>query len=224
MDILFIILNELALLGIAFIAAVAVITIHEYAHAFVSWRLGDKLPKFNRRLTLSPLPHIDIVGVLFFMLTGFGWGKPVETSPKHYKNKKEGTILVGISGSLASLAVAIFGCFILKVIEYKTLMGTLSLVGYAATYLEQFAKYLYIFSFNLAIISLIPMHPFDGFAVWGKLITPKSQFKFFQYQNVALTIFLILVLASPEILNSLISPIRNIIVGIPISSIVKLII
>lgn len=223
MNLLINIFEALAILGVSLLAAMVVVTVHEFAHAFTSWRLGDKLPRFNRRLTLSPISHTDIVGALFFMQTGFGWGNPVETSPKHYKNKKKGTILVGVSGPLASLALAVAGGLVLRVIEVMTVAGAFPIVGFPAALLENFVRAVYFMSFNFAVISLIPMHPFDGFMVWGKVISPKSQFTIFQHQGLILTIFLLVVLIAPSVIEMPIGFLRQIIVGLPASGIADLV-
>ncbi len=212
-------LKVLGSFGIWFLAAVVVVTVHEYAHAFTSWRLGDKLPKFNRRLTLNPVSHTDIVGILFFMATSFGWGRPVEISPKHYKDKKKGVVLVGLSGPIASVMLAVAAAVLVKVLSIS---GNLNLPIYILDYLSQFFSKIYLYSFNLAIISLIPMFPFDGFMVWGKIISPKGQFKLFQYQNLMLTIFLVIILISKDFIDIFIAPVRNI-VGGSISGIIELI-
>lgn len=221
MDILLRILNELALVGVTFLAAVVVVAVHEYAHAFTSYKLGDNLPKLNRRLTLNPLSHIDMVGILFFMMQGvigagamqnaFGWGKPVETSPRNYKDKKKGNMLAGLAGPLASIGLAVAALVFIQAIKIQTLTGAWNLVGYASDYLAGFLNGIYYFSFNLAFISLIPMSPFDGFLIWGKLISPRRQFMLFQYQRFMFTIFLLIVLIAPAALAMLISPIRAVI-------------
>ena len=61
-------------------------TFHEYAHAFVADKLGDKTPRFQGRLTLNPLVHIDPMGFLAVIIFRFGWAKPVQTNPSAYKN------------------------------------------------------------------------------------------------------------------------------------------
>ncbi len=208
MEILLRFSNQIALLGISFVAAVLIVAVHEYAHAFTSWRMGDRLPKFNRRLTLNPLSHIDIPGILFFVYTGFGWSNPTETSPRNYKDKKKGSMLVGFAGPLASLALAAVGCLAWKYIEVSTILGSFPLSGYAGAYVEQFVRDIYHFSFNLALLSLLPLPIFDGFLIWSKVISPKNQFYIYQYQNFALTMLLLVFLILPESLEMLISPIR----------------
>ena len=222
MDIGFKILNQLILLGLVFISASAVVTIHEFAHAFVSWKLGDKLPKFNKRLTLNPSSHIDIVGIFFMMTTGFGWGKSVETSPRNYKDKQKGTILAGLAGSLVSLALAILVLIPISVLKQQSLANELKLSIPAATYLGAFLSYIARFSFNLAFISLLPINPFDGFMIWGKIIKPKIQFVILQYQSMIFTMLLLIILIIPDFLQALISPVTGIFEW-SIGSIVRLI-
>ena len=66
------------------------LTGHELAHAWVSTKLGDPTPRLNGRLTLNPLAHLDLVGTLLMIFTGFGWAKPVMVDPRYYKNQKRG--------------------------------------------------------------------------------------------------------------------------------------
>lgn len=64
------------------------ITFHEYAHARVSYSLGDPTPKWRGRLSLNPLVHLDPIGLLMLWLFRFGWAKPVEINPSYYKAQK----------------------------------------------------------------------------------------------------------------------------------------
>lgn len=206
MDLLLRIGNSFALLGISFIAGIIVITVHEYAHAFTSWKLGDNLPRFGRRLTLNPLRHIDLVGLLFMVQTGFGWGKPVQTSPKNYNDKKKGIILNGASGPLASILLAAFAGLILAFLDIRLEEGKMFLTGYKEIYLLTFLKEIFFFSLNLAFVSLIPIRPYDGFMIWGGVIPPQNQFKIFQYQGILLAVFLLIILISPNIFTSVTRP------------------
>jgi Zn-dependent protease len=65
------------------------ITVHEFSHAIVSYKLGDPTPKFQKRLTLNPIDHIDPFGLVSLILVGFGWGRPVQIDPRYYKNPSE---------------------------------------------------------------------------------------------------------------------------------------
>ena len=67
-----------------------VMPIHEFAHAFVAYKLGDDTARLSGRLTLNPLAHVDLVGALMIFLVGFGYAKPVPVNPRNFKNPKGG--------------------------------------------------------------------------------------------------------------------------------------
>lgn len=221
MEILIKLGNGIALLAISFLSAIVVITFHEFAHAYTSFRMGDKLPKFNRRLTLNPASHIDFIGLLFMVQTGLGWGNPVETSARNYKDKKKGNVLVGLSGLMASLMLGMVACAVLSVVLELGSKGMLSMPKYATVYTTAFLKSVFIMSFNYAFISLLPLKIYDGFMIWGGVIPPASQFKMFQYQGIIISIFILIILISPDIFLIFIEPLRAL-VGASIDSLVKL--
>ena len=82
------------------------LTIHECAHGWVSSRLGDPTPRIQGRMTLNPLAHLDIMGTILMILTGFGWAKPVQVNPMYYKDRKKGMALVALAGPLSNLFMA----------------------------------------------------------------------------------------------------------------------
>src|SRR6056297_2015937 len=83
------------------------IIFHELAHAITADKLGDPTPRSYGRLTLNPLAHLDLFGLIAFLLIGFGWAKPVPINPNYFKDPKKGNILVSISGPLANIFIAI---------------------------------------------------------------------------------------------------------------------
>ena len=82
------------------------IVIHEYAHGWISYKLGDPTAKQAGRLTLNPLKHLDPLGVLCMLFFHVGWAKPVPINPCYYKNKKKGIITVSLAGPLANFILA----------------------------------------------------------------------------------------------------------------------
>ena len=86
--------------------AVAIaLSVHEFAHAFVSYKLGDISQKQRGRLTLNPLKHLDPFGTLSLIFFGFGWAKPVQVDPYFYRNKKDGMIWTAMAGPLMNFIV-----------------------------------------------------------------------------------------------------------------------
>ena len=82
------------------------LVVHECSHGYVSTKLGDPTPRIQGRLTLNPLVHLDLMGTVLMLLTGFGWARPVEVNPMYYKDRKKGMALVAFAGPLANLLLA----------------------------------------------------------------------------------------------------------------------
>ena len=88
------------------LAVIFSLTIHEFSHSFVAYKLGDDTPKKMGRLTFNPMAHFDALGLFSFMFLGFGWAKPVPINPFNFKKIKRDTFLVSISGIVANLIFA----------------------------------------------------------------------------------------------------------------------
>ena len=87
------------------------ITIHELAHGYISYKLGDPTAKNAGRLTLNPLKHLDILGTIMILISGFGWAKPVPINPIYYRDRKKGTMLVSLAGPLSIFFLHYFFLF-----------------------------------------------------------------------------------------------------------------
>ncbi|MFH1671122.1 MAG: site-2 protease family protein, partial [Patescibacteria group bacterium] len=80
------------------IAILIAISVHEWGHGFVAYKLGDPTAQMDGRLSLNPLAHLDPIGTLMFLIIGFGWAKPVPIDPRYFKNHKRDTTLVALAG------------------------------------------------------------------------------------------------------------------------------
>ena len=136
------------------------LSLHEFAHAWVSDKLGDPTPRRQGRVTINPMAHIDWVGFIALLLVGFGWGKPVEIDPRYYKHRRRDEFLVAIAGVTMNLIVALILSIPARFMM-KTFTGGVSDLVYNV-YLIIF----YAISVNivLMIFNLIPCPPLDG---WG---------------------------------------------------------
>jgi Zn-dependent protease len=139
------------------------LTLHELAHAWVAWRLGDPTAKSQGRLTLNPLAHVDPLGTLMFVLTAlianlpFGWAKPVPVDPRYFKRAKEGMAIVAAAGPLMNFLLALV-C--LAVYRHVDLSGDLSAVVEKA----------WIVNVVLGLFNLIPVPPLDGSRIVGAVM------------------------------------------------------
>lgn len=157
-------------------------TFHEYAHAYVADKLGDKTPRFQGRLTLNPIAHIDPIGFIAVLIFKFGWAKPVQTNPSAYKNYHKDDLKVSLAGPIANFIVAIVVALLLGVyvrFAYGILPSSLADVLYSMIYMTL------VININIGLFNLIPIPGLDGFSLLRDL-SPKTFYKyedkFYQYQ------------------------------------------
>ena len=135
-------------------------TFHEYAHAITADRLGDKTPRFQGRLTLNPIAHIDPIGFILILLVGFGWAKPVQTNPSAYKNYYKDDLKVSLAGPLANLVLGfIFALLGVLFEKFSPLQGGLNGIIISILYITAQLNCLLFF------LNLVPIPGFDGFHI-----------------------------------------------------------
>ncbi len=195
---------------IILLAIVLVISIwfHEYAHAIVSYKLGDPTPKIQWRLTPNPLKHLDPIGFLMIFLIHFGWWKPVEVNPMYYKNKLRDELLVALAGPFTNFLIAFIWGFIYILFSKLNLLDPL---------VSEFLNLLIIINIALAVFNLLPIYPLDWYRII-KFLKP-SWWYFMEKNALYFTILLFLLVFLPwnlvwKIIDSVVTPIYNLIIFI----------
>jgi Zn-dependent protease len=132
------------------------VTVHEVAHGWVADRLGDPTARLAGRLTLNPLPHIDPLGALAFVLAGFGWARPVPVSARNLRRPVRDMAWVAAAGPLSNFLVAFLGLVAL------VLISRVLDAPFVARPVAGMLRFVYTFNLGLAIFNLIPLPPLDG--------------------------------------------------------------
>ena len=186
-----------ALLALA--AFIVSVSVHEFGHAFVADRLGDRLPRTQGRLTLSPLAHIDLIGTIVMPLLGallpggyplIAWGKPVQTNPRNYTSRlprRVGHMLVSLAGPAMNLVLAV-GVSIVFILLGKS--GHLS-----PTVAGILVRYFLALNIALMFFNLIPLPPLDGAAVLSGFLPEALQFIPRTLQRYGTVLFFVLFLS-----------------------------
>lgn len=170
------------------------LTGHEFAHGWVSSKLGDPTPERGGRLTLNPLAHLDVVGTILMILTGFGWAKPVMVDPRYYKDRKKGMALTAIAGPLANLIMAFIAMFIYAVLYYAVLKTGIT-AGMLVTFLSQFMIALAVRNLCFMIFNIIPIPPLDGSKVLGMFLPDRTYYTMLQYERYCMLLIMVLSLS-----------------------------
>jgi Zn-dependent protease len=171
---------------ISVIPALICIILHEMSHAYVAYRLGDNTAKSLGRLTLNPIKHLDIFGLLAMMFIGFGWAKPVPIDYRNFKHPKRGMALTALAGPVTNLLIAVVTLFI-----YGLLIIPLSAGAVGATVLKMIHR-LALFSTSLAVFNILPIPPMDGSKVFFAIASDELYFKLMRYERFGFILILIL--------------------------------
>jgi len=187
---------------IALIVLVCSIGVHEFAHALVADKLGDPTPRAKGRLTLNPLAHVDMVGMMFILFWGFGWGKPVPYDPFNLRKPSRDAALIALAGPVARLLFALLGAILLRMIPNA--------------FIQTVAAYVILLNVTLGIFNLVPLSPLDGFQVVAGILPAEKRAEWLslsRYGILVLLLFLLPIVNGQSPLFILIQPAINFLLG-----------
>lgn len=176
---------EQLLLGIP--ALLLAISVHEFAHGYAAYRLGDPTAKHQGRLTLNPLAHLDPIGAIMLLVFRFGWARPVPINPVYFKDRKRGTLIVSIAGPLSNFLMAWLFYNLAQVVPRW--MPTWSLHLTTRLFLELNVAY----NLGLAAFNLLPLPPLDGSKIVSSLLPPRWEYNYLRYAQYGPFVLMLLV-------------------------------
>ncbi len=184
------------------------LTLHEFAHGYVAYRLGDPTAKLAGRLTLNPLHHLDPIGTIAFFIIKLGWAKPVPVNPAYFKDPRKDMLWVALAGPMTNLAMAVISAIATKVVWQLMEILPAGPVGNALL-LPLNAMLIASVWINLVlcIFNFLPIPPLDGSRILTGILPPELARSFAGVERYGFV--LILLLAFSGVLSKLILPIIN---------------
>lgn len=178
------------------------LTVHEYAHAKTSDRLGDPTPEQQGRLTLNPFAHMDPVGTICLLFAKFGWGKPVQINPAYYRNPVRDSALVAAAGPISNFILSFILFIVLSLLiifgnPESVMITTLITMVYSGALLN----------IGLGLFNLLPFPPLDGSKILRYFLKGKALE--FMYNMERYSFIIILVLYLSDLPSMILSPLMT---------------
>ncbi|HXX34519.1 MAG TPA: site-2 protease family protein [Thermodesulfobacteriota bacterium] len=145
------------------------VIIHEVAHGWVAYRMGDLTAKWSGRLTLNPLSHLDPIGTLMLFLAGFGWARPVPVNFNNLTHKRKGLLFVSSAGVIANILLAFFALLLIRF--FSASPSEIAVIS-----IDKVCRYVAHVNITLAALNLIPIPPLDGSKILMAIIWKRTPY------------------------------------------------
>lgn len=174
------------------------LSVHETAHGWVAYKLGDSTAKNLGRLTLNPIKHLNLFGFLSMLILGIGWANPVPINTRNFKNPRWGMALSGIAGPVSNFLIALISYVAYMLTQFVLILtGHIEAPHILVTVLLLFLELSAYLNLSLAIFNLIPVPPFDGSRFIYIFLPAKWYFKVMQYERfTGIAIMIVLLVLS----------------------------
>jgi len=189
--------------------------VHEFAHAYTAYRLGDGTAKMFGRLTLNPVAHFDPLGGLLLIVSVlasgfvFGWAKPTPVNPSNLRDRRNSEVLVALAGPASNLAMACLAALVFRVLDATGIGEQMPLL------VTEVLFYFVLFNILLAIFNMIPIPPLDGSTLLWRFLPPQVAWQWrpilTQYGFIILLLFIFTIGSR---VGSLVFSVTRILVGL----------
>ncbi len=158
--------------------------IHESAHAYAAYRLGDETGRLSGRITMNPFAHLSTTGTILMLLIGVGFAKPVPVNIRNFKNRKLGFAITAAAGPLSNILMSLLAVIIAALIAAFAPQSNVTVL------LNLFFFYVAVYNFALALFNLIPIPPLDGSRLVTLVLPDKYYYKLLQYERYFIYVIL----------------------------------
>ncbi len=179
-------------------AVLIALTVHEYAHGYAAYKLGDPTARSLGRLSLNPFRHLDVLGVICMVFFRFGWAKPVPINTRYFKKPRRDMAITALCGPLSNFLLAFFGAFLYFAVSaiFKAAMAGGTPSVFASLCMQYTLQFLYLFHFlnlTLGLFNLIPLPPLDGSRIFCVFLPARAYYAVMKYEKyMAIALMLLL--------------------------------
>lgn len=161
------------------------LTVHEVAHGYMAFRLGDPTARNLGRLTLNPLKHLDPIGTICMIFFHFGWARPVPVNSRYFKKPRRDMALTSAAGPVSNFIMAFLGALVYAILY--TIFASHPVSNNFAAYIQiaalQLLQYFHILNLSLGLFNLIPVPPLDGSRIFLTFLPAKYYFGIMKYER-----------------------------------------
>lgn len=174
-------------MALRIIAILLCLVVHEVCHGLAAYKLGDPTAKMNHRLSLNPLHHLDVFGLLMMITVGFGWAKAVPVDPRYFKKPKQGMAVTALAGPISNFVMAY-----LAAIGANALAAAMTVDGQTTglTMAFSFCYLLVLLNIGLGVFNLIPFPPLDGSKVVAMFLPDRLYIRWMQLERYGMIILM----------------------------------
>ena len=181
--------TSMGAMGLRIVAVLLCVVVHEVCHGLAAYWLGDPTAKRSHRLSLNPIHHLDVFGLLMMVVVGFGWAKPVPVDPRYFKHPKQGMAITALAGPISNFVLAYLsalvysGLYAVMVVKGETTGLALAL---------EFFSVLILLNIGLGIFNLIPFPPLDGSKVLAMFLPDRLYLQWMRLERYGMIVLMAL--------------------------------
>lgn len=187
--------------------ATLILPFHELAHGWMANKMGDPTAKWMGRLTLNPIKHIDPIGSVLMLITGFGWAKPVPINPRNFKHERKGMAITAAAGPIANFIMAL-GLMLLS--KLVLIFYVLANGPYWLYLVYTVIDWMTFINISLGVFNLCPIPPLDGYRIISLFLPNRIYYTIQQYEQYILYGFMLLLMVT-NFLSGIIFDLSNLV-------------